>query len=316
MAQGTNRYTLLNQNYMVRLKGPLFSQEARKQLGKSLIFKTKGNRAFLTKYNKPGGVKKFTPSDSQLAKRSWYGQAVAAWRVLSEANKKLWRDLAKGKKLSGWNLFLKQYTIPPLKEDFTTYIEEDPNSKIAVTTSRVTAINLGKNEIAYLCKDKEVNHFNGDFEHLLTLKPTGYQAYATIGFWGLTNDIGDFGSLYTAGKNFLICDLCGVYGQANKFNIRLKEFYNGVYGDEWIADINTLYYLRIKRVEADGDYGTIYCDIYTSEADRINETNASANLSLILHAKQDLRYIYGISSWYDGWAEYLSCYVENLYLQE
>ena len=80
---------------MVRLIGPLFSLKAQKQLGKSLIYKTKGNKSFLTKYNKPGGVRKFTPSASQTTMRKHYYEAVGKWRILTPAEQKQWRDFVK-----------------------------------------------------------------------------------------------------------------------------------------------------------------------------------------------------------------------------
>ncbi len=74
----------------MRLKGPLFSLKASKQLGKNLIYKMKGNRCFLTKYNKPGGNKKFTASASQLTMRERMQDGRDAWAGLSQANKDAW----------------------------------------------------------------------------------------------------------------------------------------------------------------------------------------------------------------------------------
>lgn len=94
---------------MVRLKGPLYSQKASKQLGHELIYKTYGNRSFLTKYNKPGGVKPFTKSSTQTQMRIIYGEAVEAYQSLSDNEKKAYQEKAKGKTCSGWNIFLKEY---------------------------------------------------------------------------------------------------------------------------------------------------------------------------------------------------------------
>ena len=77
---------------MVRLTGPLHSLKAQKQLGKSLIYKMKRGRAFLTKYNKPGGVKKFTPSGSQETMRTYMKEGRDAWAGLSAADVKAWND--------------------------------------------------------------------------------------------------------------------------------------------------------------------------------------------------------------------------------
>ena len=94
---------------MARAIGPLFSQKASKQLGKSLIYKTKGDRCFITRYNKPGGQNPFTPSDSQTENRELYGEAVEVWRDKTSAQKAYWNALAlfKNLKISGCNYFYK-----------------------------------------------------------------------------------------------------------------------------------------------------------------------------------------------------------------
>lgn len=48
-------------------------------------------------------------SEAQQATRAKYGAAVGAWRALSEQAKNIWRELAKGQPLHGFNLFLKDY---------------------------------------------------------------------------------------------------------------------------------------------------------------------------------------------------------------
>lgn len=104
---------------MANLKGPLFSQKASKQLGKSLIYKQKGNRSLLTKYNKPGGNRLFNPSATQKNQRMIYNLIIANWQVKSTAQKKVFNDLAKSKNLqmSGWNYFLKE-----AMKDLPTYL--------------------------------------------------------------------------------------------------------------------------------------------------------------------------------------------------
>ena len=100
---------------MVRLTGPMQSQKASKQLAKSIIFKTKGDRCFATKYNKPGSKKHFVSSDSQNDKREIYGLAVSKWRSFSDSLKAYWNGLVVQKKLvmSGWNYFYKMVVADP-----------------------------------------------------------------------------------------------------------------------------------------------------------------------------------------------------------
>lgn len=95
---------------MARLKSPLMSMTAQKQLGHSIIFKMKGNRAFATGYSRPGRKNPFSPSASQVTKREFYAEAVAVWQAKNDEEKAYWNDLAKERKLnmSGWNLFYQQ----------------------------------------------------------------------------------------------------------------------------------------------------------------------------------------------------------------
>lgn len=94
---------------MVRLRGPLFSLNASKQLGKALIYKTKGGRSFLTRYSKPSSNRKTSPSLLQEQKRIIYGEAVEDWQALSDNQKSVYNESAKGNSFSGFNLFLKEY---------------------------------------------------------------------------------------------------------------------------------------------------------------------------------------------------------------
>ena len=99
----------------MRLTGPLFSISAQKQLGHTIIFKTKGSRSFATRYNKPGEKNPFTPSASQTEKRADYYMATGIWRNFSITEKEYWDDLAagSGKQISGWNYFLGKVMLDP-----------------------------------------------------------------------------------------------------------------------------------------------------------------------------------------------------------
>ena len=83
------------------------SMTAQKQLGKVLIYKMKGNRAFVTGYGRPGSKNPFTPSASQIENRDFRGEMIGVWQEKTQAQKDYWNDLAKARNLnmSGWNLF-------------------------------------------------------------------------------------------------------------------------------------------------------------------------------------------------------------------
>ena len=95
---------------MARVKAPLMSIGAQKQLGKALIYKQKGSRSFVTGYNKPGGQNPSPASPSQLDQRMLYNLIVARWQTFSDVEKAVWNDDPRKKSLgiSGWNLFLRE----------------------------------------------------------------------------------------------------------------------------------------------------------------------------------------------------------------
>ena len=95
---------------MVQVKSPLMSMTAQKQLGKELIYKMKGNRAFVTGYSRPGRKNPFSPSADQVEKREFYASAIALWQDKTQEQKDYWNNLVKSQNLnmSGWNLFYRE----------------------------------------------------------------------------------------------------------------------------------------------------------------------------------------------------------------
>jgi hypothetical protein len=198
-------------------------------------------------------------------------------------------------------------------EDFTTYTEEDPNNRITVETSKVTFTNLTRAEAAYVYKDKGVDHFNGDFEHLLTVNSISSSGeYPFTSFWGLSNDIGAYNVLAEAGKSWIIID---IYHNPVNPRIEIRESDGGTVYYEITSyySPNTPYYLKIKRDESVGTYGTLYCYIYSDAA----RTTLIDTLEMALHtSKKDYRYIYAVQSMGLAGDPYMSGYSENLDLGE
>ncbi len=196
-------------------------------------------------------------------------------------------------------------------EVFTGYSETDPNNRITVETNKITWAAFTMKETAYVYSDKGVNHFAGDFEHLLTLNVaaiTGAESY----FWMIANDILNWYAMYTNGKSNLTITTAG---SGATYYLYLKEQDGAAHydtGQSGLA-VATSYYLKIKRVEAVGTYGTIYNYIYSDSA----RTTLLYTQTLALHtSKKDYRYIYGINSRNSGDAGAVTAYDENLDLQE
>ena len=95
---------------MARVKSPLMSMTAQKQLGHELIFKMKKNRAFVTGYSRPGRKNPSTPSADQTERREFYLTTLAVWQAKTQEQKDEWNDLAQvgGLNMSGWNLFYRE----------------------------------------------------------------------------------------------------------------------------------------------------------------------------------------------------------------
>jgi hypothetical protein len=99
---------------MAKVKGPMHSDSAGGQFGKNMIFRSGKKGTVVTGYYKPGSAKKFTLSEAQLAQRQKYGEAVEAWRALTNEEREIFNENAKAQNISGWNLYFKNYSpVPP-----------------------------------------------------------------------------------------------------------------------------------------------------------------------------------------------------------
>jgi hypothetical protein len=80
-------------------------------------------------------------------------------------------------------------------ENFTTYTEVDPNTDITLTASQCSFDTLLIEADAWVYSDKGVNHFDGDFEHLIDVQATSQAGgYGRANVWSITNSITDFKS--------------------------------------------------------------------------------------------------------------------------
>jgi len=201
-------------------------------------------------------------------------------------------------------------------EDLTTYTETDPNSHISVTSSRSTFTAMHRSEDAYVYKDKGVDHFNGDYEHLVTVY---FDAYALDGFgvvWALTNVIDDWYAIYNSTDiehEVTLYRYTGNGGESQLYVRELTASIGGFTDDYGAISMDTLYYLKIKRDEAVGDNGTLYCYIYTDSG----RTNLHDTLAIALADKYDFRYIWATQSRNQSEStQTITGYCENFDLQE
>lgn len=197
-------------------------------------------------------------------------------------------------------------------EDLTTYTEVDPNSHITVITTRSTFANLDRNEDAYVYDDKGVGHFDGDYEHLIDVYLDSSDVDAHVIVWGLANLVDDARGIDDAGGDEHLVRFTRSHAG---YWLRMDEMYAGTEyaGSAYGISLDTTYYLKIKRDESVGTYGTLYLYIYSDAA----RTNLLATQTLTLHEKEDFRYIYVTQALNTNNTPYrTSGYSENLDLQE
>jgi hypothetical protein len=178
-------------------------------------------------------------------------------------------------------------------QDFNTYTEVDPNSRITVATSKVTASGVTQQEDAYVYKDFGVSYFNAlniDFEAYID--STGGNNVNNLVSSGLTSATVNDGSGWAAtdvGVGFQ-------YADAGGGNIGRIYLIRGalVANDSFDGIPDTLYYLTLLR-EAAND--TIELKIYSdSSRSTLLDTLSVAGYG----AATRYRYLYPLTSYNSG----------------
>ncbi len=203
-------------------------------------------------------------------------------------------------------------------EDFTTYTEVDEGSDVTKTADRITFTAVeNKSDTYYVYKDKGVNHFDGDFEHLCKSLFSAMANYPRAYVWLLANSVGDVYDIYQASGSLL-----GYvhYYDSSAYQLFLMEYDSGTaYNDSYSGfSLSTIYYNELERDESVGTYGTLYAYICTG--DYWDDGGSQVDtLTVALHtSKKDFRYVYGASSYDDASStgHTATGYIELLDLQE
>ncbi len=92
---------------MSKVKGPLGSLAARGSVGGVLTFSRRKTGQQVRFQRK----QKDAQSPGQLAQRANYYEAVEGWNNLALEEQQAWGTLAVGKKMSGYNFYLKSYLL-------------------------------------------------------------------------------------------------------------------------------------------------------------------------------------------------------------
>jgi hypothetical protein len=198
-------------------------------------------------------------------------------------------------------------------EDFTTYTETDPNSRITTTASKVSWALLSRDEDAYVYKDKGSGYFSNDFKFNFTHRTTASVASGvrTVGCWAITNIVDDLQGIDAANGDYITV-LCGKT-IPGAYTLSVWEcdggtIYSGVAA--YAIELNTDYYCTVIRDESVGTYGTIYLYIYSDSARKILLNTQT----IALHtSKKNFRYLFAVITQDTGTATTThSGYTENM----
>lgn len=172
--------------------------------------------------------------------------------------------------------------------DFTTYTEVDEGGDITVAENSITISTIDcLNENSYVYKDMGADYFDGDFTHYVSFGTDNPNTSTWFSVWMVANGVGNRYALREADVDYI-----SIYH--HNLRLTLVECNGGVEtdddSDQRIGSVT--WYLTLRRDEAVGANGTIYCDIHL---DASRETLIET-LSVTLSEKQDFRYVYGFAT--------------------
>ena len=187
-------------------------------------------------------------------------------------------------------------------EDFTTFTETDPDSKLTVTSSRVTStLANSRTETYSVYKDYGAGHF-GNFSHLLTVFASAMNnagSSPVLGYALISNQTGDIAGAEANGDGLSVHMFTGNY------NLTMEE-QDAFNSDFYDADTLIVYYLTIGRAST-----TATVLIYSDSG----RTTLLDTLSIAM-SSTTFRYISTAAGYDSGGAATVSGYAEDLNLQE
>ena len=197
---------------------------------------------------------------------------------------------------------------PDPLEDFTTYTDDDPLGHTAITSSTIVGTGITRDERTLVYDDKGINNFDRNFNILVDTSISSVTGFSACVSWALTDDIDDINTLINANKSFL-----RLQHNSGTTYILIETHLGTQYSDfnAGLIDGQT-YYNDIDRDEDIGSFGQLDNEIF-SDSDRTLSVDI---LSVLLHAKLDLRYVFGLMSGDDNNAGSCNLTVSNLDLQE
>ena len=199
-------------------------------------------------------------------------------------------------------------------ENFTTYTEVDPNSKITVTSSKVSWDDLSRNEQAYVYKAMGYQFFDKDFTHKFKVQFSDYKNGYTlrVTHWALSENVDDERGWYENSYNAVNLF---VYNYDWRIYLRIYDLGSPT-SDTWTgAQESTTYYITITR---DRDGGTNNSGRYTAYICTNGYYGEGGNLEETLQVDSqhtqpiDWHYIFACNTYNDGNPQSCDGFTEDL----
>lgn len=152
--------------------------------------------------------------------------------------------------------------ITDVKQDYTTYIEED--GAITGVTATHIDFNAPMNDDAWLYKDFNAGYFNTYFDHIFEVEVVTdpITGGARLGIWAVANDIADYVALGGAGKSNLAMAVQDGGGSQPYFTLREMNSGASLIDSSSELTEGTTYTIWIKRRA-----GNVKAYIYTGGLD-------------------------------------------------
>jgi len=194
---------------------------------------------------------------------------------------------------------------PDPLEDFTGYVEVDPNNSITVYPHKLQMFKLWKCGDSYVYADRGAGHFGPAFAHTLKVTSQGNQGAPAQGCcWAVSNVVDDCRG-WDLNNNQAIGVQIKYDHNLDEYLFPLEEYENDS-ADEYATGTgaNTTWYLTNERT---GD--TAFESRFYSDADR---TELLDVLSVPVPAGRSYRYVFGVCSYHIGVWNWISFDVEDL----
>jgi len=197
-------------------------------------------------------------------------------------------------------------------QDFTTYTEVDPNSRITRTASKVTWAGLTRDEVAYVAKNMGADYFNGDFVHQFEIEFSGQSGTPVTIFWAVSRSLGDRADMGVGWYISFAWEHTTGYG----LTLKCHRWADGPTDfDTWDAEQpDTRYYITIEHDWDGGVNGTGRTTAYIRTGSHAGALQATLTVDRGVGGQLAMDYIYGCQTQDDEAGDYMSGFTENLNL--